>query len=66
MPHKLSLTTGTFLGGKIHIGLENFAGGRAGDAPSISLAQRLRELPFRVGQVKNWHSTKNRCSYCEF
>ena len=46
------LTTGTFLGGKIHIGLENFAGGRAGDAPSISLAQRLRELPFRVGRLK--------------
>ena len=46
------LTTGTFLGGKIHIGLENFAGGRAGDAPSNALAQRLRELPFRVGRLK--------------
>ncbi len=46
------LTTGTFLGGKIHIGQENFAGGRAGDAPSIALAQRLRELPFRVGRLK--------------
>jgi len=46
------LTTGTFLGGKIHIGLENYAGGRAGDAPSIALAQRLRELPFRVGRLK--------------
>ncbi|MGY8789974.1 MAG: tRNA uridine-5-carboxymethylaminomethyl(34) synthesis enzyme MnmG, partial [Pseudomonadales bacterium] len=46
------LTTGTFLGGKIHIGLENHAGGRAGDAPSISLAKRLRELPFHVGRLK--------------
>ena len=46
------LTTGTFLGGKIHIGLENSAGGRAGDPPSINLAQRLRELPFNVGRLK--------------
>ncbi|MDG2090234.1 MAG: tRNA uridine-5-carboxymethylaminomethyl(34) synthesis enzyme MnmG [Gammaproteobacteria bacterium] len=46
------LTTGTFLGGKIHIGLENYAGGRAGDEPSIALAHRLRELPFRVGRLK--------------
>ena len=46
------LTTGTFLGGKIHIGLENSAGGRAGDAPSVALAQRLRALPFRVERLK--------------
>ncbi len=46
------LTAGTFLGGKIHIGLENSAGGRAGDPPSIALAQRLRELPFSVGRLK--------------
>lgn len=46
------LTTGTFLGGKIHIGLENHAGGRAGDPPSIALADRLRELPFRVERLK--------------
>jgi tRNA uridine 5-carboxymethylaminomethyl modification enzyme len=46
------LTTGTFLGGKIHIGLENSAGGRAGDPPSIALADRLRELPFNVGRLK--------------
>ena len=46
------LTTGTFLGGKIHIGLENHAGGRAGDPPSIALAQRLREMPFRVARLK--------------
>ena len=46
------LTVGTFLGGKIHIGLENHAGGRAGDPPSIALARRLRELPFRVERLK--------------
>ncbi|HEX7026851.1 MAG TPA: FAD-dependent oxidoreductase, partial [Gammaproteobacteria bacterium] len=46
------LTTGTFLGGKIHIGLKNHAGGRAGDPPSIALAQRLRELPLRAGRLK--------------
>jgi tRNA uridine 5-carboxymethylaminomethyl modification enzyme len=46
------LSTGTFLGGKIHIGLSNFKGGRAGDAPSIALAERLRALPFRVGRLK--------------
>lgn len=50
--HKVVLTTGTFLGGKIHIGLENHAGGRAGDQPSIALAKRLRELPFRVDRLK--------------
>ena len=46
------LTVGTFLGGKIHIGLENFSGGRAGDPPSIALADRLRDLPFRVDRLK--------------
>ncbi|WP_305910304.1 tRNA uridine-5-carboxymethylaminomethyl(34) synthesis enzyme MnmG [Methylomarinum sp. Ch1-1] len=46
------LTTGTFLGGKIHIGLQNYSGGRAGDAASIALAERLRELPFRVDRLK--------------
>ena len=46
------LTVGTFLGGKIHIGLENHAGGRAGDPPSIALADRLREMPFRVDRLK--------------
>jgi tRNA uridine 5-carboxymethylaminomethyl modification enzyme len=49
---RVVLTSGTFLGGKIHIGLENSAGGRAGDPPSIALAQRLRELPFRVERLK--------------
>lgn len=46
------LTAGTFLGGKIHIGLENHSGGRAGDPPSIALADRLRELPLRVDRLK--------------
>ncbi|NVK23121.1 MAG: tRNA uridine-5-carboxymethylaminomethyl(34) synthesis enzyme MnmG [Kangiellaceae bacterium] len=46
------LTVGTFLGGQIHIGLQNHSGGRAGDPPSIALAQRLRELPFRVDRLK--------------
>ncbi|MBL4607071.1 MAG: tRNA uridine-5-carboxymethylaminomethyl(34) synthesis enzyme MnmG [Pseudomonadales bacterium] len=46
------ITTGTFLGGIIHIGLQNHSGGRAGDPPSIRLAQRLRELPFDVGRLK--------------
>lgn len=46
------ITTGTFLGGVIHIGMENSSGGRAGDAPSIALAHRLRELPFNVGRLK--------------
>ncbi|WP_225775737.1 tRNA uridine-5-carboxymethylaminomethyl(34) synthesis enzyme MnmG [Pseudomonas sp. Marseille-Q5115] len=46
------LTAGTFLGGLIHIGLDNYSGGRAGDPPSIALAKRLRELPLRVGRLK--------------
>jgi len=46
------LTVGTFLGGKIHVGNNNYQGGRAGDPPSIALAQRLRELPFRVERLK--------------
>lgn len=46
------LTVGTFLAGQIHIGLENYSGGRAGDPPSVSLAKRLRDLPFRVGRLK--------------
>jgi tRNA uridine 5-carboxymethylaminomethyl modification enzyme len=46
------LTVGTFLGGRIHIGMENYQGGRAGDPPSNALAQRLRELPFPVERLK--------------
>lgn len=50
--HAVVLTTGTFLGGRIHIGLENYQGGRAGDPPSNALAARLRELPLNVGRLK--------------
>jgi tRNA uridine 5-carboxymethylaminomethyl modification enzyme len=46
------ITVGTFLGGTIHIGMENYKGGRAGDPPSIALADRLRALPFRVDRLK--------------
>ncbi len=46
------LTAGTFLGGKIHIGLENYAGGRAGDPPSLALADRLRDLDLNVARLK--------------
>ncbi len=46
------LTVGTFLGGRIHVGLDNYAGGRAGDPPSNKLAERLRALPFRTGRLK--------------
>jgi tRNA uridine 5-carboxymethylaminomethyl modification enzyme len=46
------LTVGTFLGGRIHVGLENMPGGRAGDPPSNRLAARLRELPLRVARLK--------------
>jgi tRNA uridine 5-carboxymethylaminomethyl modification enzyme len=46
------LTVGTFLGGKIHVGLDSHLGGRAGDPPSTRLALRLRELPLRVGRLK--------------
>lgn len=49
---KVVLTAGTFLDGKIHIGLENHAGGRAGDPPSVSLAARLRELKLPQGRLK--------------
>jgi tRNA uridine 5-carboxymethylaminomethyl modification enzyme len=46
------LTTGTFLGGRIHIGLSNYQGGRAGDPPANALAARLRELALNVGRLK--------------
>jgi tRNA uridine 5-carboxymethylaminomethyl modification enzyme len=46
------LTVGTFLGGRIHVGLDNYAGGRAGDPPSNKLSERLRALPFRVARLK--------------
>src|SRR5689334_15954879 len=46
------LTVGTFLAGRIHVGLDNYAGGRAGDPPSNKLAERLRALPFRTARLK--------------
>ena len=46
------LTVGTFLAGRIHVGLDHYAGGRGGDPPSERLAARLRELPFQVGRLK--------------
>jgi tRNA uridine 5-carboxymethylaminomethyl modification enzyme len=46
------LTVGTFLAGKIHVGLNHYQGGRAGDPPALALAQRLRELPLRIGRLK--------------
>jgi tRNA uridine 5-carboxymethylaminomethyl modification enzyme len=46
------LTVGTFLGGRIHVGEAHHAGGRAGDPPALTLARRLREMPFRVGRLK--------------
>ena len=50
--HAVVLTVGTFLGGKIHVGMNQYAGGRAGDPPAIALAQRLRELELPVGRLK--------------
>ncbi|MBB5207840.1 tRNA uridine-5-carboxymethylaminomethyl(34) synthesis enzyme MnmG [Chiayiivirga flava] len=49
---RVVLTAGTFLAGKIHVGQANYAGGRAGDAPALTLAQRLRELPLGVARLK--------------
>ncbi|MCS5573441.1 MAG: tRNA uridine-5-carboxymethylaminomethyl(34) synthesis enzyme MnmG, partial [Pseudomonadales bacterium] len=46
------LTVGTFLGGMIHVGMDRQAGGRMGEAPSITLADKLREMPFTVGRLK--------------
>lgn len=52
MANQVVLTTGTFLGGLIHIGLQNYSGGRAGDPPAIALSKRLRELNLPVGRLK--------------
>ena len=46
------LTAGTFLAGRMHVGMVNYEGGRAGDPPANALAARLRELPLRVGRLK--------------
>jgi tRNA uridine 5-carboxymethylaminomethyl modification enzyme len=50
--HAVVLTTGTFLGGLVHVGLSRYQAGRAGDPPSLSLAARLRELKLPVGRLK--------------
>lgn len=50
--HTVILTTGTFLAGKIHIGLNNYQGGRAGDPAAVNLANKLREMPFRISRLK--------------
>ena len=52
LAHSVVVTAGTFLAGKIHIGLNNFSGGRAGDPASSGLATRLRDLPFTVNRLK--------------
>src|SRR5215469_6226644 len=49
---RVVLTAGTFLAGKIHIGFSTYSGGRAGDPPALTLAQRLRELPLGVDRLK--------------
>ena len=46
------LTAGTFLDGKIHVGLQNYAAGRAGDPPAVSLSARLKELKLPQGRLK--------------
>ena len=55
------VTAGTFLAGKIHIGMENYSAGRAGDPPALSLSQRLRSMPFRVERLKDRHTAAHRC-----
>jgi tRNA uridine 5-carboxymethylaminomethyl modification enzyme len=50
--HAVVLTAGTFLNGLIHIGLQNYAAGRAGDPPAVSLAARLKELKLPQGRLK--------------
>ncbi len=50
--HTVVLTTGTFLAGLIHVGLSHYPGGRMGDPPANTLAQRLRDLPFRIDRLK--------------
>jgi tRNA uridine 5-carboxymethylaminomethyl modification enzyme len=50
--HAIVLTAGTFLAGKIHVGLKHYAGGRAGDPPATKLAERLRDGAFQVSRLK--------------
>ena len=56
------LTSGTFLGGKIHIGLENYTGGRAGDPASIKLSEKLREYNLPVGRLKTGTPPRIECA----
>jgi tRNA uridine 5-carboxymethylaminomethyl modification enzyme len=56
---RVVLTVGTFLAGKIHIGLENHSGGRAGDPPATTLAKRLRELPLGADRLKTGTPPRN-------
>lgn len=60
------LTTGTFLGGKIHIGDQNYLGGRAGDPPATTLAKHLRERPFRVDRLKTGTPARIDGKTCDF
>jgi tRNA uridine 5-carboxymethylaminomethyl modification enzyme len=60
------LTVGTFLDGKIHIGQQKSQGGRAGDQPATRLAQRLRELPLRVGRLKTGTPPRIDCRSIDF
>ena len=60
------LTTGTFLGGKIHIGNQNYLGGRAGDPPATTLAKHLRERPFRVDRLKTGTPARIDGKTCNF
>jgi tRNA uridine 5-carboxymethylaminomethyl modification enzyme len=60
------LTAGTFLGGKIHVGLTNTSGGRAGDAASITLSEKLRELGLNVGRLKTGTPPRIDCRTINF
>jgi tRNA uridine 5-carboxymethylaminomethyl modification enzyme len=60
------LAVGTFLGGKIHIGMDNHSGGRMGDPPSIALADRLRDLPFNVERLKTGTPARIDCRSIDY
>ncbi|MEW6614468.1 MAG: tRNA uridine-5-carboxymethylaminomethyl(34) synthesis enzyme MnmG [Thermodesulfobacteriota bacterium] len=60
------ITTGTFLNGLIHIGLENFPSGRMGDPPSIKLSQSLRDLGFKMGRLKTGTTPRLNCKTIDF
>ena len=60
------LTTGTFLAGLVHVGLQNYQAGRAGDPPAIKLAHRLRELKLPVGRLKTRYTAASGRSHDRF